>query len=184
MKKSTKLVIFLVFAIIFATMLASCHGKEEKIDIVIPTDFDTSKQYSITFWAKNENNATQRGVYDEAIRKFEEYYPNIDVTIEHFTDYGEIYNKVITNIQTNTTPNVCITYPDHIATYLTGGNTVVTLDELLTDSRYGLGGSEVAFDSPAADQIVPKFLEECSFNGHYYAIPYMRSTEACYINKT
>ena len=40
-----------------------------------------------------------------------------------YTDYGKIYNDVITNISTNTTPNVCITYPDHIATYLTGQNT-------------------------------------------------------------
>ena len=27
-------------------------------------------------------------------------------------------------------------------------------------------------------------MQECSVNGRYYAIPYMRSTEACYINKT
>ncbi len=32
-------------------------------------------------------------------------------------------------------------------------------------------------------EIIPQFLDECSFNGHYYAVPYMRSTEACYINK-
>ena len=31
---------------------------------------------------------------------------------------------------------------------------------------------------------MPQFLEECEFNGHYYAIPYMRSTECCYVNKT
>ena len=29
-----------------------------------------------------------------------------------------------------------------------------------------------------------QFLNECEFNGHYYALPYMRSTEACYVNKT
>ena len=34
---------------------------------------------------------------------------------------------MITNISTGTTPNVCITYPDHIATYLTGDNVVVPL---------------------------------------------------------
>ena len=45
-----------------------------------------------------------------------------------YTDYGDIYNDVITNISTGTTPNVCITYPDHIATYLTGDNVVVPLD--------------------------------------------------------
>ena len=29
-----------------------------------------------------------------------------------------------------------------------------------------------------------RFLNECSIDGHYYAVPYMRSTEACYVNKT
>ena len=184
MKKSTKLVIFVIFALVFATMLTACHGKEERIDVVIPTDFDTSKEYNITFWAKNENNETQRAVYDEAIRRFEEYYPNINVTIEHFTDYGEIYNKVITNIQTNTTPNVCITYPDHIATYITGADTVVPLNELVNNKKYGLGGSEVRFDSPEYSEMVSEFMDECYIGDTLYALPFMRSTEACYVNKT
>jgi multiple sugar transport system substrate-binding protein len=34
------------------------------------------------------------------------------------------------------------------------------------------------------EEIIPQFLEECEFEGHYYAIPYMRSTEVCYVNKT
>ena len=34
------------------------------------------------------------------------------------------------------------------------------------------------------DEIIPGFLQECSFSGHYYALPFMRSTEACYVNKT
>ena len=101
-----------------------------------------------------------------------------------YTDYGKIYNDVITNISTGTTPNVCITYPDHIATYLTGDNVVVPLDGLMADGRYGLGGSEVRFDAPSQEEIVPQFLEECRLAGHYYALPYMRSTEACYVNKT
>src|SRR5699024_779043 len=85
---------------------------------------------------------------------------------------------------TNTTPNVCITYPDHIATYLTGDNVVVPLDELMENDRYGLSGSDLLFDGPKESEIVPQFLEECMIGNHYYALPYMRSTEACYINKT
>jgi multiple sugar transport system substrate-binding protein len=42
----------------------------------------------------------------------------------------------------------------------------------------------VRFDSPTVEEIIPQFLEECQFDGHYYAMPYMRSTEACYVNKT
>lgn len=164
--------------------LTACHGSREQASFAIPESFDTSRNYEITFWAKNDTNKRQTDIYKKAIEDFERLYPNITVNLRLYTDYGKIYNDVITNIATNTTPNVCITYPDHIATYLTGTNVVVPLDELFTDASYGLGGSQVLFDSPSKDEIIPQFLEECSFAGHYYAIPFMRSTEACYVNKT
>lgn len=164
--------------------LTACHGSQEQKVFEIPDEFDTSRTYEITFWAKNDTNLTQVGIYKNAIAAFQELYPNITVNLRLYTDYGKIYNDVITNIATDTTPNVCITYPDHIATYLTGADTVVPLDDLFTDPKYGLGGSDVRFDAPTTSEIIPQFLAECEFNGHYYAIPYMRSTEACYINKT
>lgn len=167
-----------------AFALTGCHGSRGSSAFQIPGEFDTARQHEIVFWAKNDTNKTQTDIYEKAIRDFEELYPNITVKLRLYTDYGKIYNDVITNIATDTTPNVCITYPDHIATYLTGSNQVVPLEGLFADEKYGLGGSEVRFDAPGADEIIPKFLEECSFGGHYYAIPYMRSTEACYVNKT
>ena len=165
-------------------LFSGCHGSKEAKVFEIPEEFDTSRNYEITFWAKNDTNLTQVGIYKQAIEDFQALYPNITVNLRLYTDYSRIYNDVITNIATNTTPNVCITYPDHIATYLTGADTVVPLDDLFADAKYGLGGSEVRYDGPTFSEIIPQFLEECSFGGHYYAIPYMRSTEACYINKT
>ena len=164
--------------------LCGCHGAQEQKVFEIPDTFDTSRQYEISFWAKNDTNMTQVEIYKNAIAAFEALYPNITVNLRLYTDYGRIYNDVITNIATDTTPNVCITYPDHIATYLTGADTVVPLDDLFSHSKYGLGGSEVKFDAPKQGEIVSQFLHECAFNGHYYAIPYMRSTECCYVNKT
>ena len=165
-------------------LFTACHGSKEQKVFEIPEAFDTSRNYEITFWAKNDTNINQVNVYKQAIADFQALYPNITVNLKLYTDYGRIYNDVITNIATDTTPNVCITYPDHIATYLTGADTVVPLDDLFTDSKYGLGGSELLFDGPTQSEIIPQFLEECAFGGHYYAIPYMRSTEACYVNKT
>ena len=136
-------------------MLTACHGSREKIAFETPQQFDTSKQYEITFWAKNDTNKNQTNVDEDSIAAFEKLYPNIHVNIRLYTDYGKIYNDVITNIAPNTTPNVCITYPDHIATYLTGANTVVALDDLLSDRRYGLGGSELLFEGPGTGEIVP-----------------------------
>ncbi|MBO4992393.1 MAG: extracellular solute-binding protein [Firmicutes bacterium] len=175
----------LVLALICGLMtLTGCHGSQGMEEFVVPEEFDTSRDYEITFWAKNDTNKTQTRIYEQAIADFQNLYPNITVNLRLYTDYSRIYNDVITNISTNTTPNVCITYPDHIATYLTGTNSVVALDQLFDDETYGLGGSQVRFDSPSREEIVPQFLEECSFGGHYYALPYMRSTEACYVNKT
>ena len=170
--------------VLCAAALCGCHGSQEVSDFVIPASFDESREYEITFWAKNDTNKTQMEIYKKAIADFESLYPNIKVNMRPYTDYSRIYEDVITNIPTRTTPNVCITYPDHIATYLTGTGTVVPLDGLFADEKYGLGGTELKFDSPRAEEISPKFLEECAFAGHHYALPFMRSTEACYVNKT
>lgn len=165
-------------------LLTGCHGSRGLQAFEIPESFDTSRNYEITFWAKNDTNKTQTDIYKKAIEDFQELYPNITVNLRLYTDYGRIYNDVITNISTGTTPNVCITYPDHIATYLTGVNIVVPLEELFADSRYGLGGNELRYDGPTREEIISQFLSECAFSEHYYAIPFMRSTEACYVNKT
>lgn len=115
--------------------LTGCHGSKGLPEFTVPEEFDTSRNYEITFWAKNDTNKTQTEIYKKAIADFEALYPNITVNLNLYTDYGKIYNDVITNISTNTTPNVCITYPDHIATYLTGQNTVVPLDDLFADEN-------------------------------------------------
>ena len=179
-----KPVLTLAVAICFLiSLLSGCHGRVERNAFQIPDSFDTSRSYEISFWAKNDTNLTQVNIYKQAIADFEALYPNIKVNLRLYTDYGKIYNDVITNIQTDTTPNVCITYPDHIATYRTGTNCVVPLDGLMNHEKYGLGGTELKFDGVTKEQIVPKFLSECYLSGNHYALPYMRSTEACYVNR-
>lgn len=182
MKRNISILLALVMCM--TPLLSACHGSQGMSTFEVPESFDMSKDYEITFWAKNDTNKLQTDIYEKAIADFQALYPNIKVNLRLYTDYGRIYNDVITNIATNTTPNVCITYPDHIATYMTGANTVVPLDSLFADEKYGLGGSELLFDGPSYEEMVPKFLEECKIGGTHYAVPYMRSTEACYINVT
>ncbi|MBR4462112.1 MAG: extracellular solute-binding protein [Erysipelotrichaceae bacterium] len=176
--------IILLLTCFLCLSVSSCHGSKKSRSFVIPDTFDTSRNYEITFWAKNDTNVNQVNIYKKAISDFMELYPNITVNMKLYTDYSRIYNDVITNIATDTTPNVCITYPDHIATYMTGKDTVVALDELMEDERYGLGGSELRYDGPKKEEIISEFLNECIIDGSHYALPYMRSTEALYINKT
>jgi len=173
--------VLLLICLLFA--LSGCHGKQSRSGFSVPDHFDDRMPVEIVFWAKNDTNKNQVAVYQQAIDEFQALYPNVTVNMRLYTDYSRIYNDVITNISTNTTPNVCITYPDHIATYLTGSNTVAALDDLMKDPRFGLGGSEVRFDAPKEEEIVPEFLKECMIGEHTYAMPYMRSTEALYINE-
>lgn len=196
--KMLKRPLALLLLLLMLLSLAACHGRlasdtaaEPAGEITldegpspVPESFDENRKIEIVFWAKNDTNKTQIAIYEAAREGFEKLYPNVSVKIRYYTDYGRIYNDVITNINTHTTPNICISYPDHIATYLTGEDVVVPLDAWMADPAYGLGGSELKFDSPTRDEIVPEFLAECVLDGCHYAMPYMRSTEACYVNKT
>ena len=170
--------------LLMLTLFSGCHGSTEPTVFRVPDEFDTSRNYEIVFWAKNDTNISQVNIYKKAIADFEALYPNIKVNLRLYTNYNDIYNDVITNIATQTTPNICITYPDHIATYLSGTNVVVGLDELFADGNYGFGGSRLKYDGPDSNEMIMEFLDECIVSGAHYAIPYMRSTEAVYVNKT
>ena len=184
MKK--RLVCVTVMTAVISSLLSGCHGKRAASEFTMPDDLILDGTYEISFWAKNDTNKNQTMIYDRAIKDFEKLYPNIHVNLRLYTDYGKIYNDVITNIQTMTTPNVCITYPDHIATYRSGSGVVVTLNDLMNDPVYGLGGSGVKFDGPSQGDIIPEYLNECVLGdeGEICALPFMRSSEALYVNKT
>ena len=91
-------------ALAAALCLAGCHGQREQAAFAVPDTFDETRKYEITFWAKNDTNIHQTEIYRQAIEDFQALYPNITVTLRLYTDYGDIYNDVITNISTGTTP--------------------------------------------------------------------------------
>ena len=169
-----KRLVCLLLCLVMLLPLCACHGSPERVAFAVPESFDDSREYEISFWAKNDTNKVQTAIYQKAIADFEALYPNIKVNMRLYTDYGKIYNDVITNIATDTTPNICVTYPDHIATYMTGEDVVVPLDDLFADRRFGFGGTELRYDGPDAGEVIPEFLAECVIGGVSYAVPYMR----------
>lgn len=181
MKKRFVLFI-LAFFICFS--LFGCHRGKMRAEFVLPEEFDATREYNITFWSKNDSNKEQKRIYNDTITRFNEYYPNIHVEIVAYNDYTAIHKDVQTNIATDTTPNVCITYPDFVATYLEGRNVMVPLDSLIDSPKYGLGGTELKYQSVKKDEVIPKFLNEGKINDICYSLPFVRSSEALYINKT
>ena len=70
-------------------LLTGCHGQilqpgetVQELDTYKPYDlpdtFDTSRHFEITFWAKNDTNLTQVGIYKDAIAAFERKHGPIE----------------------------------------------------------------------------------------------------------
>ena len=67
--------------------LTGCHGSKGLPEFTVPEDFDTSRNYEITFWAKNDTNKTQTAIYQKAITDFEGIYPNIRVNLRLYCGF-------------------------------------------------------------------------------------------------
>ena len=72
-----KILSLLLIAVMLGSMLllAGCHGSKDSTAFEVPEEFDTSRDYEITFWAKNDTNLTQVAIYQQAIEDFEALYP-------------------------------------------------------------------------------------------------------------
>ena len=89
MKKFVSILLLLVMLL----SLTACHGSRDERTFAIPEEFDTTKNYEISFWAKNDTNMTQVEIYKSAIAAFEERYPNIKefekIARKYGVDYAE-----------------------------------------------------------------------------------------------
>lgn len=53
--------------------LTGCHGSEGMQSFAVPEEFDLSREYEVTFWAKNDTNKNQTAIYEKAIADFETF---------------------------------------------------------------------------------------------------------------
>ena len=70
MKKNLSVLLLLVVLL----SLTACHGNVDMEKFVLPEEFDTSRDYEISFWAKNDTNMTQVSIYQQAIEDFQNLY--------------------------------------------------------------------------------------------------------------
>ena len=57
-----------VLLLLCAALLSGCHGSREQASFQIPDTFDTTHEYEITVWAKNDTTKAQTDIYEQAIR--------------------------------------------------------------------------------------------------------------------
>lgn len=166
-----------------ALALASCStGPKANFDIP-EGGFDTETPVTVTFWHTMSQKI--QTVLDEVIVEFNDLYPNVTIEHQQIGGYDDVRDQIITNMNTGNYPNMAYCYPDHVAMYNEAGITI-SLDNLLSDEEYGLGGSALEFEGAKEEDFVKAFFDEGRVFGDElaYTMPFLKSTEALFYNKT
>ena len=117
-------------------------------------------------------------VLEKYIGEFNKIYPNIKIAHEQVGSYDDVKSQISTQISEGLQPHVAYCYPDHVATYNISG-AVQTLDILINDPDLGLTEEQIA-------DFIPGYYEEGREfgDGLMYTMPFSKSTEVLYYNKT
>ncbi len=178
-----KKIITALLGVATVATLASCGGQKARPNFTCPEEFDTETPVTVKFW--NTMGQNLQVYLNETIDEFKVYYPNITIESEYIGGYDDVRDQILMNMGVQQYPDVAYCYPDHVALY-NEAQITVSLDDVMSNSKYGFGGSEVAFDTPSREDFVTAFLEEgAQFgDGLTYTVPFLRSTEALFYNKT
>ena len=75
-----KKLISIMLTTVLLLSLTACHGSQEQKVFEIPNSFDTSRNYEISFWAKNDTNMTQVEIYKKLSQISSLYIPILPST--------------------------------------------------------------------------------------------------------
>ncbi len=171
-----------------AVPMASCGKKGGNvvtgdIDVVA---YDGSKQ-TVTFYHTMGKNL--RGVLDTWIPEFNKMYPNIKIEHESLGGYPDLRDQISTELTNRRAPSLAFCYADHVALY-NNSKAVLVLDDFMTSdmvvTRADGTTETVGYTDEQLADLVPTYLNEGRVfgDGKTYALPYAKSTEVLYYNKT
>ena len=183
MKKILVSLLLIVVTLVNVFAFTACNptGGYEAIDL--NGVYDGSK-VTITFW--HTMGADNKALLEDAIARFREKYPNI--TVEHLSygDYDGVFDQVRTKLTAGNQPNIAYCYPDHVATY-NRSESVITLDDLIKNTNViESTGEMMGFTQEQIDDFIKAYYNEGKEygDGLMYSLPFMKSTEVLYYNKT
>ncbi|MDO5028809.1 MAG: ABC transporter substrate-binding protein [Bacillota bacterium] len=143
---------------------------EEKEELAMPEG-----QVEVTFW--HGMSGRQEETLTEITNEFMEANPNIKVNLQNQGNYGDLSQKLIATMQSpNNLPTITQAYPDWVYPMLNEG-LLVSYDKFINSSN-----AEIAFDN--WDDIIPGLRNGVVVEGQIYGIPFNKSTEVLWYNKT
>ena len=123
------------------------------------------------------------------IDKFQKIYPNITIEHKQQGGYPDLRNQITTELSGGNSPHIAYCYPDHVALY-NKSKAVATLDDYIASTATVTradGTTEVmGLTQAGANEFVRGYYEEgrAYGDGKMYTLPYSKSTEVLYYNKT
>lgn len=184
--KSKKRIIISLAVLAMAAGVTGCGGNNNFGDYVPFSGDPKELTATVTFW--HTMGQANQDTLNRMIEAFNAIYPNI--TIEHAAQggYDDIKDKISAAIPAGTTPTMAYCYPDHVAEYMSAG-AVECLDGYINDNIIGLGKEE--HDSAGVSDFVKSFWDEGKSYGNEfgeegatYSVPFSKSTEVMFYNKT
>ena len=139
----------------------------------------SDENITITFWHTMGNQI--QSVLDEVIKEFTALYPNITIKHQQIGGYNDVFDMVINNV--NDLPNMAYAYNEHAYIYDKLG-LLVSLDKYANNGAYGFDGTKLLYDGVNEEDFVESFINQGVFDGTLKTLPFLRSSEALFYNKT
>ena len=158
-----------------------------KGSLAIPSGGYDGSAVTIIFYHTMGANLSE--VLNAYIAEFNKLYPNITIEASQVGSYDDVRNQISTEITVGDQPNIAYCYPDHVALYNLAG-AVQTLDDLIASTeevKRADGSTETLglTSAQVADYIEGYYKEGQQFgDGKMYTLPFSKSTEVLYYNKT
>lgn len=189
MKKMKRVLCTLVSALAIAgnvTAFASCDSGNIVTGDVEVVAYDGS---AVTVNFYHTMGKTLRDVLDKYIPEFNKLYPNITINHQSFGDYPGLRDQISTELSAKNSPSLAYCYSDHVALY-NNSSAVLTLDNFISSdlvvTRADGTTETMGYTQTQLDDFVASYYAEGSVYGDnkMYSLPYMKSTEVLYYNKT
>ena len=139
----------------------------------------TDGKTEVVFW--HTMGAQNQEYLNAFIKDFEEKNPDIKVSHAAQGGYTDIESKLLKAIPAKTTPTMAFCYPDHVANYIKSG-TAVKLNDYINNAEYGLTAEEIKDYQDAG--FWTEGSESYGTDGTVYSVPFSKSTEVLFMNKT
>lgn len=131
------------------------------------------KDVEITFW--HAMSGGQGESLEKLVAQFEEKNPHIKVNLQNQASYKDLNQKLTATMQSvDQLPTITQAYPDWMVQFIDGN--------LVQDLKPYIENEKLKFDN--YEDILPGLREEVEQDGKIYALPFNKSTEIFWYNKS